>query len=100
MNRLPKLSRQIDYTIIPYDDTQIEIALKIAKSLRSKCLTVDCNFSMKKMKKSLQLSNETGSRNAILLFPDELSEDKVIVRDLNLHKQKTVKISDLISSIE
>ena len=100
LNRLPELFRQIDYTIIPYEDTQIGIALKLAKDLRSKGFSVDCNFSMKKMKKSLQNANESGSKYAILLFPKELSDDKVVIRDLNLHEQKTIKISDIIPSEE
>ena len=100
LNRLPKLSRQLDYTIIPYDKEQMGIALKIANDLRSKGAIVDCNFSMKKIKKSLQNANDSGAKNAILLFPDELSEEKVVIRDLQLHEQKPIKIIDLISSAE
>ena len=100
LNRLPELSRQIDYTIIPYEDSQIGIALKIAKNLRSRGLSVDCNFSMKKMKKSLQYANESGAKQAIMLFPEELSDEKVIIRNLHLREQNSVKISDLISSEE
>ena len=100
LNRLPELSRQIDYTIIPFEDSQIGIALKIAKNLRSRGLSVDCNFSMKKMKKSLQYANESGAKQAIMLFPEELSDEKVIIRNLHLREQNSVKISDLISSEE
>ena len=100
LNLLPKFSKKIDYTIIPYNKEQVGIALKIASDLRLQGVTVDCNFSMKKMKKSLQIANETGAKNAILLFPDELSEEKVIIRDLQLHEQKSIKIIDLIFSAE
>ena len=55
---------------------------------------------MKKIKKSLQIANDTGVKNAIILFPEELSEEKVVIRDLKLRKQKSVKISELISSNE
>ena len=44
--------------------------------------------------------NETGAKKAILLFPEELSKDKVIIRDLNLHEQKSVDISEIIFSKE
>ncbi len=100
LNKLPELTREIDYTIIPYDISQIGIALKIASKLRDNNYSVDCNFSMKKIKKSLQSANETGAKNAILLFPEELSEEKVVIRDLYLHEQKSLKISELISSEE
>ena len=100
LDKLPELNREIDYTIIPYDISQIGIALKIASKLRNNNYSVDCNFSMKKIKKSLQSANETGAKNAILLFPEELSEEKIVIRDLYLHEQKSLKISELISSEE
>ena len=68
--------------------------------MRYKNYSVDCNFSMKKIKKSLQIANDTGAKKAILLFPEELSEEKVVIRDLHLHEQKSIKISELISSKE
>ena len=96
LERFPELPRTLDYTIIPFDSEQVGIALKIAAGLRLQGSTVDCNFSMKKMKKSMQQANESGAKNAILLFPEELSEDKVVIRNMQLREQKPIKISDLI----
>jgi len=96
LERFPELPRTLDYTIIPFDSEQVGIALKIAAGLRLQGSTVDCNFSMKKMKKSMQQANESGATNAILLFPEELSEDKVVIRNMQLREQKPIKISDLI----
>ncbi len=74
LERFPELTRTLDYTIIPFDNEQVGIALKIANELRSKGAIVDCNFSMKKMKKSLHEANESGAKFAILLFPEELKQ--------------------------
>ena len=52
------------------------------------------------MKKTMRQANESGAAKAILLFPEELAEDKVVIRDMFLHEQKPVKISDLISKVE
>jgi len=98
--RFPELSRTLDYIIIPFDSEQVGIALKIAGELRSKGETVDCNFSMKKIKKSLHEANESGAKFAILLFPEELAQEKVVIRDMQLRKQKSISITDLISSEE
>ena len=100
LQRFPELPRTLDYTIIPFAVEQMGIALKIAAELRSQGSTVDCNFSMKKIKKTMQQANESGAKNTILLFPDELAEDKVVIRDMQLHEQKPIKITDLISSAE
>jgi len=55
---------------------------------------------MKKMKKSLQQANESGAKFAILLFPKELLQDKVVIRDMQLREQKPINITDLITSAE
>ena len=100
LERFPELPRKLDYTIIPFAREQVGTALNIAAILRQKGSTVDCNFSMKKMKKTLQQAGESGAAKAILLFPDELSENKVVIRDLRLHEQNPIKITDLLSSGE
>ena len=100
LERFPELSRKLDYTIIPFANEQIGTALKIAAELRLQGSTVDCNFSMKKIKKMMQQAHESGAAKAILLFPDELSDDKVVIRDMQLHEQKPVRITDLFSSAE
>ena len=100
LERFPELPRKLDYTIIPFANEQIGTALKIAAELRLQGSTVDCNFSMKKMKKMMQQAHESGAEKAILLFPDELSDDKVVIRDMQLHEQKPVRITDLFSSAE
>jgi len=100
LERFPELPRKLDYTIIPFANEQIGTALKIAGELRLQGSTVDCNFSMKKMKKMMQQAHESGAAKAILLFPDELSDDKVVIRDMQLHEQKPVRITDLFSSAE
>ena len=98
LERFPELTRTLDYTIIPFDNEQVGIALKIANELRSKGAIVDCNFSMKKMKKSLHEANESGAKFAILLFPEELKQEKVVIRDMQLREQNPINIKDLISS--
>ena len=100
LGRFPELDRKLDYTIIPFASEQVEIALKIATELRMRGSVVDCNFSMKKMKKSMRQADESGASKAILLFPEELAENKVVIRDMILHEQKPVKIADLISKTE
>jgi len=100
LERFPELPRKLDYTIIPFAREQVGTALKIAAILRQQGSTVDCNFSMKKMKKTLQQAGESGAAKAILLFPDELSENKVVIRDLRLHEQKPIIITDLLSYVE
>ena len=100
LERFPELPRKLDYTIIPFANEQIGTALKIAAQLRQQGSIVDCNFSLIKMKKMMQQAHESGAAKTILLFPDELSDDKVVIRDMQLHAQKPVRLTDLFSSAE
>ncbi len=58
LERFPELPRKLDYTIIPFAREQVGTALNIAAILRQQGSTVDCNFSMKKMKKTWKIGPE------------------------------------------
>ena len=60
-------------------------------------LRVDCNFSMRKMKKALQQADDAGVKQAVLLFPQELEQGKVVVRNMAERSQQNVALADLQS---
>ncbi len=100
LEKAPDIARRLDYTIIPFNREQTGLALKLAADLRGKGWTVECNFSMKKMKKTLQHASESGTVNAVLLFPDELKENRVVVRDMPKREQETVELEKLTKRIK
>ena len=94
--RSPDLSRKLDFTIIPFDSTQVGTALKLAGDLRTLGWSVECNFGLRKMKKALQQASESGAERALLLFPEELERNEVVVRDMKLREQSSLQLEKLL----
>ncbi|MCH2301842.1 MAG: histidine--tRNA ligase [SAR324 cluster bacterium] len=94
--RSPDLSRKLDFTIIPFDSTQVGTALKLAGDLRNLGWSVECNFGLRKMKKALQQASESGAERALLLFPEELERNEVVVRDMKLREQTSIQLEKLL----
>ena len=94
--RSPDLSRKLDFTIIPFDSTQVGTALKLAGDLRTLGWSVECNFGLRKMKKALQQASESGADRALLLFPEELERNEVVVRDMKLREQTSIQLEKLL----
>ena len=95
LKRLPTLTKKLDYMIVPYSMEEAGTALGIGTQLRNQGWTVECNFIMKKMKKVLQQANELGVAKVVLLFPDELKNGQVAIRDMQTHQQTTISITEL-----
>lgn len=79
---LPELTHDIDYAVLPYSDSQTEVALEVAQRLRGAGLRVAADFSYRKLGRALQRAAEMGARKAVLLLPEELEKGEVVVRDL------------------
>ena len=94
--RSPDLSRILDFTIIPFDSTQVGTALKLSGDLRTLGWSVECNFGLRKMKKALQQASESGADRVLLLFPEELERNEVVVRDMKLREQSSLHLEKLL----
>ena len=53
-------------------------------------------FGLRKMKKALQQASESGAERALLLFPEELERNEVVVRDMKLREQTSIQLEKLL----
>ena len=95
MDKQPELNRRLDVMVIPFEADQAGTALQVASSLRQSGLRVDCNFSMRKIKKALQQADEAGVEQAVLLFPQELEQGQVVVRNMAERTQQNLALADV-----
>lgn len=87
------------YVILQSEDDRIQ-AIDLAQKLRKngKNVVLDESFSKNKpdkVNKQLSKANKLGVRSCIIVFPDELSNGQVIVKDMISGKQETVEINSL-----
>lgn len=87
-----------DIYIIPMG-TEIE-ALKIAQILRNVGYKVEVEMKNRKMKKSLDYANSEKIPYVFILGEDELANNCITVRDMNLKNQKQIKLDNLINEIK
>ena len=100
LNLLPPLAPQTDFILLPYSEQEIPAALEISQRLRTQGWTVDADFSMRRLKRGLQRGEEIGAKKAILLMPDELSRNELVVRDMALRKEETVGMESFFTSLD
>ncbi len=75
-------------------------ALKIAERLRRIGLPVEFDVARKSLKKLLSYASEKKIRYAIIIGPDEIVSENVVIRDLSAEKQETVSIGNLAKYFE
>ncbi len=98
LKKLPTFDHQLDYMVIPFSAEEIGTAISISNQLRQKGDSVECDYSLKKVKKVLQRADELKVQKVVLLFPDELAAGEVVLRDMKTRQQENVAIEDLVSS--
>ena len=96
LNRLPVLSRQLDFMVVPFSAEEKSMALSISIQLRQLGARVECDYSLKKVKRVLQRADEINVRKVVLLFPEELANGEVVLRDMKTRQQKNISIEELL----
>ena len=96
LNRLPELSRHLDFMVVPFSAQEKGMALAISNNLRQQGARVECDYSLKKIKRALQRADELNVHKVVLLFPEELAKGEVVLRDMKTRQQKNIFMEDLL----
>ncbi len=94
--KLPEFSRSLDYMVVPFSMDQMGAALRISNRLRDIGKRVECDMSLKKVKKALQKADELGVQQVLMLFPDELAAGEVVLRNMETREQTNIKLEELM----
>ena len=89
-----------DYFIACVDDSCREKAFEIAQSLRDFGENVEIDHQARSLKSQFKLADKLNSLNTIILGPDELKNNEVVVRDMKTHEQNNVKIDKLFAYVK
>lgn len=98
-----KEENPIDYYIVVQSNDNIYKAIRIAEQLRKsgKHVVLDESISktkLDKVNKQLSTANKCGVKNCLIIFPEELSKNQVIIKNMATGNQKTVSV-DLLGKI-
>jgi histidyl-tRNA synthetase len=86
--------------VVPIAPTFLDDALRVAQLLRKKGVPVEVEVMRRKTSKTLEDADRKGIDFAVIVGEKELKEDAVAVRDLHKREQKTVKIENLVETVQ
>jgi histidyl-tRNA synthetase len=97
LKRLPKLTQDVDFAVIPFSEAEVPQALAVSQRLREAGFRCDADYSLKKLKRALQRADEAGARKAVLLMPEELKQGLVVLRDMAKRDETRVPLAELVA---
>ena len=74
----------------------VNTALEIANQLRSAGVAADMDFLGKSLKAQLRMANKLQIPYVLILGPDELKENAVLIKDMEEGTQETVSLKNIL----
>lgn len=99
-NPISSLIPALDCYVIAVDETCQTETIQITQLLRKNDFIVEIDLMGRNVKSLLSQASKLKAKYAILVGPDELSEGKVVVRNMDTREEKTVQRDALIGQIE
>ncbi|MCX6153424.1 MAG: histidine--tRNA ligase [Candidatus Kapabacteria bacterium] len=99
INKLPQISDTVHVSIINLDVKNFVYAQNIAEQLRAKGLNVACDLQRRSMKAQMREANRLNVKYAIIIGPDEVEKQTMILKNMSDASQREIGISE-INSLE
>ncbi len=74
--------------------------IKLIMELRNSGISAEFDPDKTSMSAQMKMANKTGAKFALILGEDELKKSNIILKDLANGEQKTINISDILTSIK
>lgn len=98
---LPAASPLADTILVTvFDEALIGTSVETAQLLRRNGLKAVCYPEVAKLPRQLKYADRMGISLAVVIGPDEAAGDKVTVKNLVKHEQKTVDKSEMVETIK
>ncbi len=85
-----------EYFVVTHGDEARKFAVELIRQLRAEGISADMSHNPKSMKAQMKLANRIGSRYTIIIGEDELSSQKVKVRDMESGEEKLLSVGELL----
>jgi histidyl-tRNA synthetase len=95
----PKTSKKRSVVVIAIKDELMAKALELSDGLRKAGLFVEVEVMGRSISRALADADRRGIVYAVIVGPEELEEEKVVLREMKKRKQRTVEISSLQENI-
>jgi len=94
----PKIAKE-KVMVIPVDEEYVAKAVELSSILRSAELSVEVEVMGRAVSKALSDADRRAVAYAVIVGPEELKEEKVVLRDMKKREQRVVEIKNLCEEI-
>jgi len=95
----PKAAKELSVVVISVKNESMAKALELSDVLRKAGLPVEVAVMGRSISRALADADRRGVAYAVIVGPEELKEEKVVLREMKKSKQRTVEISNLTEEI-
>ena len=92
---VPEYERSLDYFLVLISEEQRPAVLRLAHRLRESGNTVAYTLSERGVGKQMKVAAKEGAREVLIVGPDELARDCVLVRDMASGEEREVALDEL-----
>lgn len=85
----------LDAMLLPTDDEMLDVSLALARELREDDFTIDVDLMGRSLSKALGYADSRGVKYAIIIGPEDISEGRVTIRDMETGDQERVPREDV-----
>ena len=89
----------IDVLVIPFNSEYIANAVSVANTLRSNNLVPEVYYLDKKMGQKFKYADRIGVSNVVILGSEEVSSNKVTLKNMESGNQEMITVEDLIKRV-
>jgi len=94
-----RIAREKKVTVISVDEESRAKAIELSSILRSAGISVEVEVMGRSVSKSLSDAGRRAVTHAVIVGPEELKEEKVVLRDMKKREQRVVEIKNLSKEI-
>jgi histidyl-tRNA synthetase len=95
----PKSAKEMSVVVISVKNESMAKALELSDVLRKSGLPVEVAVMGRSISRALADADRRGVAYAVIVGPEELKEEKVVLREMKKSEQRTVEISNLAEEI-
>jgi len=95
----PKIAAEKRIVVVPVNKESMAKAIELSSMLRDAGLSVEVEVMGRTVSKTLSDADRRAVAHAIIVGPEELKEEKVVLRDMKKREQRVVEIKNLSKEI-
>lgn len=93
------VEKGLDIFVAKVNEKNKDTAFRLLQKIRNAGLSADMDYSEGSLKSQMRIANKIGARYTVIVGEEELSENIVILRNMQTKEQKKVKIDNLINEL-